>query len=46
MTNVHPMLFAAIVVTAIMAGFLGFTKTGYEVLYNLGFAAECGGGCE
>lgn len=33
---------AIVVVLAIAAGFVGFTKTGHLMLYKLGFTAACG----
>lgn len=36
-------LIAAIVIPVVVAGtFLGFTKPGHQVLFNLGLSAACG----
>jgi hypothetical protein len=39
-------LAAAVIVAAIIAGFLGFTRPGHQLLHNAGFTAACSdGGC-
>jgi hypothetical protein len=39
---------AAIIVTAVVAGFLGYTKPAHQLLHKAGFAAACGSdsGCD
>ena len=40
-------LITAVIVAAIAAGLLGFTKPGHQLLAKAGFAAACdGGGCD
>ena len=38
-------LIVAVIVLAVAAGFLGYTKPGHQLLYKLGFTNACEGGC-
>ena len=37
-------LIIAVIVLAAVAGFVGLTTPGHQILYKLGFAAACEGG--
>jgi hypothetical protein len=45
MSGARKIIAAIVIVVAVAGAFLGFTKPGHQVLFNLGFTSACDNGC-
>ncbi len=45
MFNSRKMIASVVIMMALLAAFLGFTKPGHRLLYQIGFSSACGDSC-
>ncbi len=45
MFDSRKMIAAVVIAVTLIAAFLGFTKTGHNLLYQIGFTTACDSGC-